>query len=168
MTDYAIFYNATTGAYIGNYSGADGTAAQQVVPDGAVMMQVPMVVWAAPANLDALRTYKQNEIDAQAEAERLKYITAGYGQAMTYMAKNAEALGYLANNAYPTPFLTAEAAATGTTVAALALVVRDAAIAWQAAGAQIEALRMGAKAAIAAATDFVEIAAAATVDWAGE
>lgn len=165
MTEYAMIYDAATGAHLSTYSGVEGSAAKQELAEGWAIMVVPIDAIAVPPNLAAIKAFKQTEIDAEAEAERLKYITAGYGQAMTYMAKNAEALGYLANNAYPTPFLSAEAAATGTTVAALAVVVRDAALAWQAAGAAIEAARMGAKAAITAATNLAEIAEAATVDW---
>lgn len=166
MTEYAMIYDAVTGDHLSTYSGVEGSAANQALAEGWAIMVVPVEAVAVPPNLTAIKTFKQRQIDNEAEVARQNYITAGYGQAMTYMAKNAEALGYLANNAYPTPFLTAEAAATGTTVSALAQVVRDAALAWQAAGAQIEALRMGAKAAISAATNLAEIASAATVDWA--
>ena len=165
MTDYAIIFDVATGAHHGNYMGPDNTAVSQKLPDGAAYMLVPVNAWTTPPNLPPIKDHAASLVDMDAETQRQTLITGGSGQAMTYMAKNAEALGYLANNAYPTPFLSAEAAAIGSTVAALAAEVRDAAIAWQAAGAAIEAKRRKAKVDIAAATNVAEIHAAMQVDW---
>jgi hypothetical protein len=42
-------------------------------------------------SLEALRAQSLAEIDAQAEAARLRHITPGAGQALTYERKRAEA-----------------------------------------------------------------------------
>ncbi len=108
----------------------------------------------------------QARIDGEAEAVRQQFITAGSGQAMTYLRKEAEARAWLADNAAETPFLSAEAAATGTTLAQLAPVIVARADAWAVIGPRIEAARLAAKQAIAAATSAEEINMAAAVDWA--
>ena len=139
---------------------------QAQAQDGeGVMLATADAIMVAEVNLQPVKDSASAQVDVAAETEREKLITGGSGQAMTYVAKNAEALGWLANNAYPTPFLTAEAAAIGSTVAALAAEVRDAAIAWQTAGAAIEGKRRKAKVDIQAATNIAEIHAAMQVDW---
>ena len=130
-----------------------------------VMLATANAIIVAEVNLQPVKDSAAAQVDAAAEVEREKLITGGSGQAMTYIAKNAEALGWLANNAYPTPFLSAEAAAIGSTVAALAAEVRNSAIAWQTAGAAIEGKRRKAKVDIQAATNIAEIHAAMQVDW---
>ena len=99
-------------------------------------------------------------IDAAAETTRLKYITGGSGQAMVYQQKVDEAKAYQAGVApvdADYPILQAEAAATGTTLYALATAVMAVTGQWIALAAQIEGLRMGAK---KAATDALTIDAA--------
>ena len=50
---------------------------------------------AAPTpSLEESTTYLQLQIDQSAEAERLKYITGGVGQAMIYQEKVAQAIDY--------------------------------------------------------------------------
>src|SRR5690625_69854 len=79
------------------------------------------------------------EVDRLTEASRLRYITPGVGQAMTYEQKHREAL------AGDGPLLQAEAEALDKTVAEVASEVLAAHAAWQVAGAHIEALRLKAK-----------------------
>jgi hypothetical protein len=129
-----------------------------VIADGACR-QVWTVRARSESELAAAKAALLNDVDVWAERVRLRFITPGAGQAMTYIAKNAEAVVYLADNATPTPFLSAEAAAIDSTVAALALEVRDSAIGWQAAGAAIEANRRGLKVAIRTAGTFAELEA---------
>lgn len=85
---------------------------------------------------------------------------------MTYLAKQAEAAAFLADSASWVPFLTAEAAATGTTVADLAAAVSANAEAWGTIGAAIEAVRRKAKVELEAASNLAEIAIAGAIDWA--
>lgn len=106
-------------------------------------------------------------IDAQAEAARAQFITAAPGQMGTYLNKQAEAAAYLADDTVPTPYLTAEAAAIGTTVAALAALVHGTAAAWLAIDVKIEAARRGAKVAASEATDAAGIRAATNINWQG-
>lgn len=108
------------------------------------------------------------QIDTAAEAERLKYITPGAGQAMTYQAKAEEARRYTLDPADPAgfPLLSAEVGVTGATLAEVAQVVGDAYAAWLMIGAAIEAVRLAAKAAVNAAADHAGAQAAATaVAW---
>lgn len=107
-----------------------------------------------PVNLPALQHELKSRIDDAAEAERGRYITPGAGQALTYQHKAAEALRYLQSaGAGDYPLLSAEIGITGTTLADVAAVVHGAYQAWLAIGAQIEAARLAAKAAVDAAED---------------
>ncbi|TBZ98228.1 hypothetical protein E0H56_03735 [Rhizobium leguminosarum bv. viciae] len=93
-------------------------------------------------------------IDAAAERERLKYITAGAGQALTYQQKADEATRYLAaTNPDPSdyPLLSAEVGVTASDIAGVAQVVKTAFTLWQVIGAGIERARLTAKAAVDAA-----------------
>ena len=132
-----------------------------VLPNGTVGNRGPDgVPFLAP-----LRAHYTALIDAAAEAERLKYITAGYGQAMTYLAKSAEARAFMADPQAVTPFLSAEAEAMGATVAEIAAKVSEAEAAWRVIGGAIESVRMASKAAVAAAATLPAIVAAAEVEW---
>lgn len=104
-------------------------------------------------------------IDAAAEDERLKYITPGNGQAMTYQQKVAEAQAYKAASnpkAEDYPILSSEVGITAETLSGVADTVLAAFAQWQQIGAAIEAVRLGAKRDIDAAAD--EPAARAVVD----
>ncbi len=79
--------------------------------------------------------------------------------------REAEARAWSLDNDTTTPFLSAEAAARGVTIADLAAEVIQLADAWVAIGAAIEGLRMGAKAAVGRATNLGAIVAAGKVDW---
>lgn len=109
------------------------------------------------------------QVDADAETERLKYITPGSGQAMAYLQKAMEATAYLAaTDPDPAdyPLLVAEVGITGDTIADVAAIVDGQYQAWRAIGAAIEQTRLGAKADVDAAAT-VEDAQAAydAVTW---
>lgn len=107
-----------------------------------------------PVDLGELKTRLKAQIDADAEAERRKYITPGSGQAMTYQQKAAEATAYLADtDPVPAdyPLLAAEVGITGETIADVAAVVDAHYQAWRLIGAAIEQVRLGGKAAVDAA-----------------
>lgn len=96
-------------------------------------------------------------IDVTAEQARLRYVTAGSGQAMVYLKKGDEADAYVLAG-YPAdtsgyPFIEAEINATGKTkeVAADDIVAQR--NAWVILGASIEEERLGGKKAIDDATD---------------
>ncbi|MGI6245181.1 MAG: hypothetical protein ACOYJQ_05375 [Pseudochelatococcus sp.] len=118
-----------------------------------------------PADLAALKAALKAGIDAQAEAGRQRYITPGAGQALTYQAKAAEAARHIeSGGAGDYPLLAAEIGITGATLAEVADVVHAAYQQWLAIGAQIEAARLAAKAAVEAASDETS-ARAVTAAW---
>lgn len=115
--------------------------------------------------LASVKTTLKAEVDKAAEAERLKYITPGTGQAMTYQQKVAEAQGYkAATNPNPAdyPILASEVGITAPTLSEVADTVLAAYRQWQQIGAGIEAVRLGAKRDIDAAGN--EATARAVVD----
>lgn len=105
-------------------------------------------------DLAAIKSGYKAAIDAAAEIERLRYITPGGGQALTYMQKSDEARRYL-SAATPLPkdypLLAAEVGITADDIAGVAAVVAAAFSQWQTVGAAIEAVRIGGKAAVEAA-----------------
>jgi hypothetical protein len=110
------------------------------------------------------------KIDTDAELCRLKFVTPGSGQAMTYLRKEEQARAWVAagrpEDATAYPFLTMEAAVTAQTVGALADTIIANAGAWgEVIGPGIEALRIGAKTARRAATTLAQRAVAVTIDW---
>lgn len=115
--------------------------------------------------LTALKANLKLAVDAAAETERLKYITPGSGQAMTYQQKVDEARAFKAASnplAADYPILSSEAGITAVTPAEVADVVLAAFAQWQQIGAAIETIRLGAKRDIEAAED--EATAHAVVD----
>lgn len=124
---------------------------------------------AAPIiDLDAVKAMMISKIDAEAERARLAHITGGAGQAMSYLQKAAEAKACLADagpDSAAYPLLAAEIGITAPTLGEVAQVVAAAHNGWTVIGAQIEALRLGAKAAVSAATDAATAEAAALIDW---
>lgn len=93
-------------------------------------------------------------VDASAENQRLKYITSGAGQALTYMQKSDEARRFLAGenpDSTDYPLLAAEVGITAADIEGVAIIVAAAYGQWQQIGAAIEAIRLGSKAAIDAA-----------------
>lgn len=120
-----------------------------------------------PEELEALETRLLNQIDSQAGEFRQRFITSVPGQAQTYVEKKREALAYQSDPEGSYPFLTAEATATGSTVATVAALVAGTAAAWRQLGAAIEGRRMGAKQAVKAASTYSGKLSAAEVDWDG-
>lgn len=123
-------------------------------------------IFTAPsANAGAFRLDLKRLVDEVAEVERLKYITPGAGQAMTYQQKVTEAQGFnVATNPQPEdfPMLSSEVGITAPTLDEVADNILAAYGQWQLIGAAIEAIRLGAKRDIDAAGD--EAAARAVVD----
>lgn len=120
--------------------------------------QAPPLLYDVKASLKAL-------VDTSAETERLKYITPGKGQAMTYQQKVAEAQAFkAASNPQPSdyPILASEVGITASTLAEVADSVLAAFAQWQQIGARIESIRLSAKRDIDAAED--EAAARSVVD----
>ncbi|SMD02759.1 hypothetical protein [Rhizobium sp. RU36D] len=111
----------------------------------------------------------KRDIDATAETERLKYITPGAGQAMTYQAKASEARLYLADpspDPQDYPLLAAEVGITAEDMSGVATAVLAAERQWHLVGAAIEAVRLGAKEAISVATTKAEADAVfAAITW---
>lgn len=97
-------------------------------------------------------------VNAHAETVRNLFLTPGSGQAITYARKEGEARAWTPE-ADPTgfPFLSAEAAATGATLADTAALVLAQANAWVTIGAAIEGNRRGLVVAIDAAADLAAL-----------
>lgn len=116
------------------------------------------------------------EVDNEAERERLRYITAGAGQAMVYQRKGEEArrfVAWRADHSEPAapdagtfPILEASIGVEGASlddVASLVIATEDA---WVAVAARIERARLSGKAAIdAAMTEAAVRSARAAVVW---
>lgn len=110
----------------------------------------------AALSLSQLKATLNTKIDVAAENERLKYITPGEGQAMTYQQKVEEARAYKAAvspNATDYPVLSSEVGITAPTLDDVADIVLAAFAQWQKIGAAIESIRLGAKREINAAED---------------
>lgn len=107
-------------------------------------------------------------VNLEAGAARTRYITAIPGQEGTYVEKAREARAY-AEDPAPTParypYLAAEAAHTGSTLDAVAVLVRMTADAWTSVNAEIEGLRQGALARIKAAATAADMAAVFPIVW---
>ncbi|MDH0366723.1 hypothetical protein [Brucella anthropi] len=115
--------------------------------------------------LSAVKDALKAQIDALAETERLKYITPGNGQMLTYQQKVAEAQAFkAASDPQPSdyPILSSEVGITAETIGEVANIVLAAFAQWQKIGAMIESIRLGAKRDIDNAED--EAAARAVVD----
>ena len=111
-------------------------------------------------NLDAAKASALAQVNAAAEALRARFLTAGSGHAMTYLRKEDEARRFDPEaDAADYPFLAAEAASTGATLADTAALVLAQANAWATLGAAIEGHRRGLIVAIEAAEDLATIAA---------
>lgn len=119
-------------------------------------------------DLDTIKATLSAQVDMEAEASRLKYITGGAGQALTYQNKAEEAAAILSGgdpDPADYPLLAAEVGITAPTLTEVAQIVNLAQQQWKMVGAQIEALRLGAKVAIAAAETIEEAEAAANINW---
>lgn len=101
------------------------------------------------------------EIDGYAEAARMRFLTNGAGQAMTYQEKSEQAADYVAAG-YPAdtssyPFVQAEIEATGKTKEQAADDILTKKSEWIAVGSLIEKHRIGGKVQIDAATTPEEV-----------
>ena len=118
-------------------------------------------------DLVALKSRLKAAIDASAEAERLRYITAGAGQAMTYARKVEQARAAQAD-ADPQPgdypLLDASVGIDGADILAVAATIVAMDAAWEQIGAGIEAARLNGKHAIDLA-ETAEAARAVEVIW---
>lgn len=162
MEFYVVFDAAGNELWRGS---TDTGLAKLVLPEGASALPVPQAAIVGPTlDLDVIRADAIRRIDEDAERTRCLFLTPGAGQALTYQRKEAEANAYAADGTEG-PFLTAEAAARGITIAELAAEIRSQVDAWVLIGAEIEGRRMGAKAAVAAAPSVPAITAAADIDW---
>ncbi len=164
MSNYIVF-NTASGEIL-----RGGEAPGELIPlqagDGETSIEVPRGVLSWPdLDLELYRQHLYVQIDASAELVRTQFITPGSGQAMTYLKKEAEAAAYLADNTVPTPFLSAEATATGVTLPDLAALVNLRAQQWGQVGPIIEGTRLGAKKAVETATDIASIYQASVIDW---
>ncbi|MBN9430804.1 MAG: hypothetical protein J0I45_00020 [Bosea sp.] len=119
--------------------------------------------------LAALKAALCAAIDAEAERQRLRFITPGAGQAMTYARKLEEAKTATIDpspTAEAYPLLAASLGIDGDDVAAVAAVVIAMDAAWTSIGAAIEAARLAGKKTVKDAADEAGArAAAAAVEW---
>lgn len=130
--------------------------------------------------LTAKKEQLKASVDAAAEKERLKYITAGVGQSMTYTEKFSQAVDYSkkytahASDPKNTPepndadylLLKAGLGIDGSTLLEVAETVTYAYAIWQKIGAAIEASRLESKAAIGdAKTEEEAQAVFASIKW---
>ena len=133
-----------------------------------------------PPTLAETKEAQKSRVDAAAENERLKYITAGVGQSMTYTEKFNQAVDYSkkyaahANDPKNTPepneadylLLKAGLGIDGKTLIEVAETVTYAYAIWQQIGAAIEATRLKSKAAIdEAKTEEEAQAVFASIKW---
>lgn len=120
--------------------------------------------WSIDSNgIDAVKLRTLESIDEAAGVARLRYISSAPGQAETYMRKEAQARAWLAVGfAGPAPsFIAAEATALGVTARSVAEEVIALADFWEnGKGPQIEAARIGGKAAVRAASNDQQVIAA--------
>lgn len=113
------------------------------------------------AALAAHVSRRKFDVDACAGNCRARLMTSSHGQDYVYQSKHAEALAYLASPTGSFPFLTAEAAATGQTIADVAAAIISAKASTDIALAEIEGLRMTFKVGAAAAVNSEQIDALA-------
>lgn len=102
-----------------------------------------------PVDLSEIKASLKVEVDRLAELERLRYITPGNGQAITYQAKATEALRYEeTEGAGDYPLLSQEIGITGANLSDVAAVVLGMYNQWLAVGGLIEKARLSTKHAI--------------------
>ena len=175
MTDFFARYEETGNITAGPmddgeiYSGIDeGSRFWAVIKewlDGGHDIQPPSVV---TPSLDEAKVNLRKLIDEEAEAARLRYITGGAGQAMTYQQKATEAVACLADEAPLSeryPLLAAEIGITDETLVGVAQIVFAAHQGWRQIGGMIEGLRLGGKQAVDAAETVKAAHTAAQIVW---
>lgn len=129
----------------------------QTVAEGGTLIGLDLAV---------LKPLAIARVNRQAGEFRTKFITSIPGQEAVYLLKQQEAKAW-AVGADPAdfPYLAAEAAATGVTVADLVASVLAISAAWGVISPAIEAARRGAITAIDAASSTPAVVAAMQVDW---
>ncbi|PZR86249.1 MAG: hypothetical protein DI537_29065 [Stutzerimonas stutzeri] len=138
---------------------------------GFQIVDAPVVVEPDPSDdLDLVqwKALLTSDIDASAEIARLRYITGGSGQAMTYQQKAQEAALCLADSAPVEenyPLLSVEVGITASTLIDVAQIVNAAYRSWLQIGAQIEALRLSGKSAVSGAATIADAKTAAAIVW---
>lgn len=145
-----------------------GTVAGMIYAGGAFGAAPPPPP-PTPEQLAELKSRAKTMVDADAERERLRYITPGEGQVLTYLRKVEQARAAItAANPQPAdyPLLAATIGLDGVTVTEVAQTILAMDAAWEQIGAAIEQVRMTAKAAIDAAADVAALQAARdAVQW---
>ncbi|MBK4723568.1 hypothetical protein JJL56_32525 [Azospirillum sp. YIM DDC1] len=121
---------------------------REVIPEPPAAPVVPL------ADLKAAAV---DLINARVGELRAAHITVTVGQSATYLEKQEEAARYAAGDSGPFTYLTAEAAATGTTLDAVAALVRATSGAWTAVNADLEGKRRAAVEAVKAADTTVQV-----------
>jgi len=137
-----------------------------MVDDGNGNFAYPPEPDITPEQIQEAKNNSYNSIDTIAERTRLRFITGGAGQSMTYQLKGSEADAYAAAG-YPAdltdyPFIQAESTATGaspTDAANNIIAQRDA---WLVVGVNIEEIRISGKVSVTNATTMEEINLAVT------
>lgn len=108
----------------------------------------PEAIAPAALSIETVRSLACMRIDADAERQRLKYITPGHGQAMVYSEKAAEAVRFAADTS-PTlgnyPLLMAEVGLTADTIEDVVQTILNRRNLWLWIAAKIERARLQAK-----------------------
>lgn len=191
VTDAGAYIGAFDGTYVAGEPDENGEPTEPVyvfpeIPAGAVEVPTPpshasevwdfeAEAWDAAHSLATLKASLKARLDADAEAERLRYITAGAGQAMEYQQAAAEAdLLLTAVAADPEiepdplqyPMLAASVGIDGDTLVDVATTVATMHGQWRVIGSAIRAARRAGKEAIdAAPTAEAAQAAFDAVEW---
>jgi hypothetical protein len=157
--DNVIAALGAAGVDMGPFGGITATA----VEAGGWLLRLPDEISLDGIDLEdgsirlaALKETLKAQIDAAAEVERLKYITPGAGQTMTYQRKLEQAKQADADtdpDPADYPMLAASIGIDGATIADVASTVIAMDAAWETVGAGIEAARLGAKKAVGDAED---------------
>lgn len=108
----------------------------------------PVAIAPEARSIETIRAMACLRIDADAERQRLKYITPGHGQAMVYSEKAAEAVRFAADTS-PTlgnyPLLMAEVGLTADTIEDVVQTILNRRNLWLWIAAKIERARLQAK-----------------------
>ena len=165
MSEFAITYDKSTGVQVGTFMCQDGMSASQEMPPNTEYMAVPSQLCANPCTMSAVQSYHCNLIDASADAVAAQIVNLSPRRVQTSMAIKEESDLWTPTSTAPTPFLSALAAANGTTVQAEKTLFDANWAAIVPPGALINATAEAAKRKVSAATNLAEIAAAATINW---
>lgn len=166
MNVYFSLFDSVTGDYLLSGQCRDSDLRLQAREGQFVIETEAPPVSVASVNLDPIIKSLCDKVDNEAGVFRAKFITVGAGQEMTYVFKTAEAMSWTENTPVSeTPFLAAEALATGKTIKQTRDLVVQTASQFIFLGSRIEGTRMGAKQIIKEATNAKDMLAAATIDW---